>query len=545
MSKVAAYLQEHILGEVTTNSAILNAMSHDGSVLEITPEMVIYPRVTNDIRKVARFAWQLAEKGHVLPVTTRGSGSSTTGAAIGRGIILVTPAHMNRIFEFDAKQKLVRLQPGTPASTVNEALLLHGTAIPALVGLSQHTTIGGVIANDSVGFLSGSRGDIGAWVHQLEVVLANGDVLQTGRISKRELNKKKGLQTFEGEIYRSLDNLIEDSQEVINGKLLSDIRDNVGYSPITRVKRKDGSFDLTPLIVGSQGTLGIISEMIMKNEFVSAHMAVAAVAFSSSETARDALDNLRKLEPAFLEYYDGALFEAAASEGKVYDFYKTACASGSVSTVIMIGFDDFNERARSRKLKKVAKTLQNVEVTLVSANGEDAQEILAIREVTAYSLRPAGKDLSAPPLFDGAYIPSERFDDFSSAVATLAAKHHVTLPLHGRILESVYSTRPQLQFHKVGDKQKVFKLLDEYAKIVESCGGHLIGEGGEGRVKARFAYAPLDDDILEFFTAVKAIFDPFAILNPGVKQTAEIRQLVSQLRTDYDTAQFASYVPYS
>ena len=225
MSKVAAYLQEHILGEVTTNSAILNAMSHDGSVLEIAPEMVIYPRVTNDIRKVTRFAWQLAEKGHVLPVTARGSGSSVTGAAIGRGIILVTPAHMNHIFEFDAKQKLVRLQPGAPSSTVNEALLLHGVAIPTLVGSSQHSTVGGVIANDTVGFLSGSRGDIGSWIHRLELVLANGDVLQTGRISKRELNKKKGLQTFEGEIYRSLDNLIDDNREVINGKLLSNTRD--------------------------------------------------------------------------------------------------------------------------------------------------------------------------------------------------------------------------------------------------------------------------------------------------------------------------------
>ena len=82
MSKVAAYLQEHILGEVTTNPAILDAMSRDGGVLHLMPEMVIYPRVTNDIRKVARFAWQLAEKGHVLPVTVRGAGSDTTGAAI-------------------------------------------------------------------------------------------------------------------------------------------------------------------------------------------------------------------------------------------------------------------------------------------------------------------------------------------------------------------------------------------------------------------------------------------------------------------------------
>jgi FAD/FMN-containing dehydrogenase len=99
--------------------------------------------------------------------------------------------------------------------------------------------------------------------------------------------------------------------------------------------------------------------------------------------------------------------------------------------------------------------------------------------------------------------------------------------------------------HKVGDKQKIFKLLDEYTSIVERHGGHLIGEAGEGRVKARFAYKNLDPAVLELFQSVKAIFDPHAILNPGVKQTTELRQLVSELRNDYDTAAFAEHTLYS
>jgi len=545
MSKVAAYLQEHILGEVTTNSEVLDAMSHDGSVLQIMPEMVIYPRVTNDIRKIARFAWQLAEKGHVLPITARGSGRDQTGAAIGKGIVLVTPAHMNRVFEFDAKQKLVRLQPGATSHSINQALLLHGVAIPAISYSAQYSTIGGAIANNTSGPFAGKHGDVGTWVNQLEVVLANGDALQTRRLSKRELNKKKGLQTFEGEIYRGLDNLIEDNKEMIAEKLASDIRDNVGYSSIAKVKNKDGSFDLMPLIIGSQGTLGIISEMIMKTEFVSSHMGVAAIAFNSSESARDALDVLCKLDPTFLDHFDGAIFDQAAKEGKIYEFYRTAQTNGSVTSVILIGFDDFNERARGKKLKKVTKALQGVETNIVTANGEDAEDLMAIREVTAFSLRPNEKGFSAPPLVDGVYIPSERYGDFSAAVAVLAEKYHVTLPLHGRILENLYYTRPILQLHKVGDKQKIFKILDEFTKLVEHHSGHLIGDAGEGRVKARFAYAQLDDDIKDLFMAVKAIFDPYGILNPGVKQSAEIRELVAQLRPDYDTAQLASYAPYN
>lgn len=543
MSKVAAYLQEHILGEVTTNPAILDAKSRDASVLEITPEMVIYPRVTNDIRKVARFSWQLAEKGHVLPITARGGGSDQTGAAIGKGISLVLTAHMNHIFELAPKQKLIRTQPGTNGYALNSALALHGLGIPSLADHGAPGTVGGAVANDAATSLSGKYGKTGAWVHQLEVVLANGDVLQTGRINKRELSKKKGQQNFEGEIYRNLDNLIEDNQQMIEDKLSDGAIGNAGYASIADVKHKDGSFDLTPLIVGSQGTLGIISEMIMKVEFMSAHKAVALLAFGDREQARDALDQLRALQPAILELFDGSLFKLAAAQGKVYDFYKEL--NGNVGTAIVIGFDDFSDRARTRSLRKVAKALSGTDAFMVTADGEDADELLAVREVTAYALNPVGKDTSAPPLFDGAYIPSERYEDFIVAVNALAEKYHVDLPISGRILEDLYFTRPTLQLRKVGDKQKIFKLLDEYSNLVAHHGGHLIGAAGEGRVKARFAYKQLDDDVLALFSAVKSVFDPYGILNPGVKQTIELRHLVSSLRSEYDIAVGSDYVPYN
>jgi FAD/FMN-containing dehydrogenase len=543
MSKVATYLQEHILGEVSTNPAILAAMSRDASVLEMTPEMVVYPRVTNDIRKVARFAWQLAEKGHVLSLTARGDGTDETGAAIGKGIILTLPSHMNRLFELDSKQKLVRVQPGMNARALNAALMLQGVAIPSLAHSANYGTVGGAVASNTSGPLSGKYGDMSRWTHQLEVVLANGDILQTGRLSKRELNKRKGLQTLEGEIYRNLDNLIEDKKQLISENLVGTVRDNVGYSSIAKVKQKDGSFDLTSLFVGSQGTLGIISEMIMKCDFMSVNTAVLVAAFTNHEMARDTLDQLGECEPAFLEYFDGELFKTAAIQGKKYSFAKEL--DGDLSAVILLGFDDFNERNRSRKLKKATKLLKKIDAYVESADGDAGNELLAVREVTTYSLVPAGSGMSAPPIIDGAYVPRERFEEFSAAVRALGVKHHTAMPLHSHAMENILYTRPALQMHKVSDKQKIFKLLDEYSDLVEQFGGHLIGEGGEGRVKARFAYKHVDAEVLELFAAIKSIFDPYNILNPGVKQMMEVRQLVSQLRSDYDTSAFSNYIPYN
>jgi FAD/FMN-containing dehydrogenase len=529
MSKIAEYLQEHIAGEISSQPALLEGMSHDASVFEIKPEMVMYPRVTSDMRKLMRFSWQLAEKGHILSIVARGGGTDTTGGAIGSGVIVNTVAHMNNILEFDAKQKLVRVQPGLTNKSLSDALALHGMAVPALLYSDITSTVGGAVASNAYGRLSGQFGDMRSWVYQLEVILANGDVLQTERINKRELNRRKGLQTFEGELYRTIDSLIEDNQEAIEEKIGVDSYDASGYSAIAKVKQRDGSFDLTPLFIGSQGTLGIISEMILRAEFTSSSLAVAIAAFSSKELARDALDHLKKFEPAFLDYYDGEFYDVAAARGKKFSFYGETQAGA----VIALGFADFNERARRKKLKKVEKYLSQMEVSYEVANGNDAAALLGATEATAFAISPSDAGAAAPPLFDDAYVPFERFEEFSKAVAALATKYHVALPLHLNALDNLISTRPVLYFHKVSEKQKVFKLLDEYTTLVLAHGGVLVAGGGEGRLKAKFAWETLDDDVRNLYMAVKAAFDPYGILNPGVKQVTDIRQLAAQFRKDY------------
>jgi len=231
MSKITQYLNEHILGEVTSAESVRQRFSRDGSVLSVTPELIVSPRVTNDIRKVARFSWQLAEKGHVLPLTARGGGSDKTGASIGKGIILNTIAHLNNIIYINLKSKdqFVHVQPGVKFGALNETLKSHGMIVPAYPTSSAYSTVGGAVANNASGPQSGLYGTVGDWVKRLEVVLANGDLIETNRISRRELDKKKGLQSFEGELYRKIDGIIEDNQSLIADQIANNERDNVCF----------------------------------------------------------------------------------------------------------------------------------------------------------------------------------------------------------------------------------------------------------------------------------------------------------------------------
>jgi FAD/FMN-containing dehydrogenase len=514
-------------------------MSTDRGILRIKPEIVIFPRSTNDIRKVTRFAWQLAEKGHVLPITVRGAGTDTTGASIGRGVSLVTTAHMNRLFEYDAKQKLVRLQPGATVGALNEALGLQGAAIMPFLGSHEVGTVGGAIASAVTGPYAGKYGTLDGVVEQLEVVLANGDVMQTGRISKRELSRRKGVPGLEGDIYRGIDGLIEEYADVLDTLKANDA---TGYNTIADVKQKDGSFDLTPLFIGAQGTLGIISEMILRSEFRSLHNDVAVLVFEEANAARDALDDLVRLSPALIEYFDASLFEAAAAHGKTYEWFARAKETIAPASVVIATFDEFADRQRAKNLKKIIKQFGAVQgIVVTTAEGSAAEDVLAALDVLYYSSLPDKSEHTSPAIFSGFHIPTGRLEDFATALKALGHKYHINLPLSGHVITNTYAIHPVFDLKKVGDKQKIFKLLDELTKTVYAHGGTMVAEGGEGRLKPKFIYSELDEKRVQLYKDIRSVCDPHGILNPGVKEVTDVRQLAEQLHDDSIHGSYARF----
>jgi len=544
MNKIAQYLNEHILGEVSSTDSVRKRFSNDGSILSITPEIVVSPRTINDIRKIARFTWQLAEKGHVMPITLRGGGSDQTGAAVGKGIIINTLAHLNKIIFISLKNKdlFVHVQPGVSFGTLNDTLKSHGVTIPTAPSSATYSTIGGAVANNASGPTSGRYGSTGDWVKRLEIVLANGDLIESSRISRRELDKKKGLQTFEGEIYRKIDGMIEDSQQLIKDQIDINNSDNTGYPGIAKVKTRDGSFDLTPLFIGNQGTLGIISEIVMRTDFCNIEESAIVATFANPEVARDAADIMATLKPLSIDVIDGSLFDIASTHGKKYLFQADE-PGVNINTVLFVNFDDLSESARNHKMKNAIKKLAKLDTTIFTSIDHPIEELYAIREVSSVIFQPESKEESMPSLIDGASIPANRREDFITAVAELASKHHISLPMTIQWLNGVVHVRPTMQLQKVGDKQKVFKLINDYAELVTKHDGNISVESGEGRLKTAAAYGQMDKDLVDLYTQIRLAFDPFGTMNPGVKQKSELKTLVSQLNPSYNLADFAKYSP--
>ena len=524
MSKVASYLQGHISGELSVRADDRNEYSTDSGVLEAKPGMIVFPRNTNDIRKVLRFSLQLASKGHKLPIAVRGQGRNTVSAAISDGLVIDMSRHMKDLYEYDAKQKLVRLQPGISIDTVQQALKLQGSAIPQLDGLSG--TVGGAIASDSVGWLGGKYGRIGEAIEKLEVVLDSGDIIQTGLLSRREVEKKKGLATREGDIYRGIDTILEEHSSYLSSH--ADKHFNSGYPGIFDVRSKKGTLDLAPLLVGSQGTLGVIVEMIARTEFIPSEFSIGVAAFASNDAAFDALQQLEATDPASIEYFDGRFITNAQAQG--YEFSWLGDSAENPAAIILFAYNDFNERTRSKRLAKAEKMLVGSGVSVFVATDDNSyHKLMSLREIFEYTERPNGTK-NAPRLLPGFSVDRAHFPELQTKLNELENKLHAPLPLYGSWTNEIFTVLPAVSLASVGDRQKIFKIIDGMNAVVRDSGGELVAAEGEGRLLSRFVRADWDDEYAEIVAKVKQVFDPNGILNPGAKASVELKDLVAGLK---------------
>lgn len=545
MNKVASYLQEHIAGEVFDSEHIRRRFSTDASILTIKPSLVVYPRTTNDVRKVARFSWQLAEKGHVLPVTARGNGTDLGGAALGKGIIMSFPAHLNRILELDTKQKLVRVQPGVNFKSLQETLHTHGLFLPPFPASYEYSTIGGAIANNTSGIKSHKYGDMRKWVDRLEVVLANGEIIQTGRISKRELGKKLGLATLEGEIYRAIDAILHEDISLLDSyeNSLKVTKDSVGYA-INDVAGKGGSVDLTPLFVGSQGTLGIVTEAILKVSAYTPASAVLVASFSSIDDALEAAEQLEGLKPSVLEVLDGDVLSFAQKHNNLMVPGDLAVSERLPAAILMAESDDPTPRVRSKFLKKAAKLVSAITETYIATEDFDELEKLwALRYATSMFMSHDVGGLAAVPIIEDAAVPKVALHQFVAEVKSLGKKHHTELAVWVHVASANVHVLPLADLSKLGDRQKVFKLMDDYYRTVIKLGGTVASEHSDGRLRVPYTKLQTGDEIMAVFERLKKAADPFDMLNPGVKTGTTIKDLIELLRKEYSFVHLADFLP--
>lgn len=541
MSKVAQYLRQHIVGEVTAAQSVRDFFSTDGSIFTVTPQLVVYPRTTDDLRKIARFSWQLASRGKPISITARGAGSDQAGAALGDGISVVFPAHMNKLLELDTKKNLARVQPGINYRNFQDTIKTHGRFLPPYPSSIDFSTIGGAVANNAAGERTIKYGATREFVKGLRVVLANGELIETGRLSKRDLNRKKGLATFEGEIYRKLDGILSDNAELVTTIKKNVSKNSTGYD-LADVKRSDGSFDLTPLIVGSQGTLGIVSEVTLEIVPNNMQRTLVVIGFDSIDAADKVVDEIKKLGPAALEMVDKHLLEFI---NKHYpDQLKGLIESPFPEILLMVEFDDIGRSVQAKKIKKLTKVIKKVTTDFqVTDNYEERDELWKIRHSAAAVIAHSEGKKKALPIIEDGVVPQEHFTEFIHNIYELFKKYGLESAVWGHAGNANLHMQPFLDLSTLGDRQKAFKIMDEYYAMVMKMGGSTAGEHNDGRLRAPYLPALYGPEVYKLFEATKLIFDPHNILNPGVKIGVTKDDQLRELRHEYNMDHLGHHLP--
>ncbi len=530
MNKVAQYLQEHLNGEVAGGLDVRQFYSRDASILSIIPSVVAFPRDENDVRKAARFSWQLAERDQLLPITARGGGTDTSGAAIGSGILLVFTKHMNRIVELSPKTRTVAVEPGVTYQQLEDILQTHGFSLPPQPGTSAVATIGGGIANNSIGSRSLKYGSTGDYVENLRVVLANGEVIETGPLSKRELNRKLGLSTFEGEVYRQLDTLLEENSELIS-QGLPGVKTNynaTGYDIFS--VRKGSSFDLTPLFIGSQGSLGIISEASLRLEPLKPYRAISMLIFEQLEQFEEVLPRLLKLNPSyFMAMNRTALVQASRSNPAMYNGVSSQPAA---AVHAFIEFDSPKENDRKRLMKSLRKIVEKIGGEFMPViEPADQEKYDKLLHSSSTVLRASNQDASPVPVGEDVAVPPDRLVDLMRKIEALYGSVELE-PAMWVDASGIVRMRPFLHLGEIGDRQKLFKLTDGLYTDVLEMGGSTTAAAGDGRVRAHYNQKLYGEKLNQVMLAVKKIFDPKGLLNPGVK-TASLDEMKALIADNY------------
>jgi FAD/FMN-containing dehydrogenase len=481
----------------------------------------------------------------VIPMTARGSGTDQSGAAIGSGVILAFPAHMHRILELDSKTGTVTVEPGINYGKLQQTLHTHARFLPPFPASAEYSTLGGAVANNSSGEKTVKYGDTRKYVKALRVVLANGEVIETKRLSKRELNKKLGLATFEGEIYRNLDTLIEENYQLIKGMQMNLTKNSAGYA-LNEVKRRDGSFDLTPLIVGSQGTLGLVTEVTLTTEPHNPNTTLIAAYFDDLRVAEEVILELRRLPdmPSAIEMVDENLLNFVHANNP--NQLKGLIEPPFPRLVMLIEFDNMNERQQKRLAKKTAKILGRSQVTYqVETDSLKRDELWKLRHAAGTVLSHAEGNAKALPIIEDGIVPVDRFSEYMDNVYKIFQSYNLQISLWGHAGDANLHMQPFMDLAQVGDRQKIFKIIDDYYSMVISLDGSTSGEHNDGRLRGPYLKKLYGQEIYDLLSRVKAIFDPYGTLNPGVKINVGLDDVKPLLRQEYNLAHLYDHLPRS
>jgi FAD/FMN-containing dehydrogenase/Fe-S oxidoreductase len=493
-----------IAGEVRCDDVFLQLFASDASIYEMKPLGVIRPRSAADVSACVRYA---AEKR--IPIHARGAGTGVAGESLGSGLILDFSAHLRRVIRLEPER--VRLQPGVVHERLNAILRPLGRVLGPDPASDQVTTVGSMIAIDAGGSRWLKYGSMRRHVQSLQVVLADGEILEVGR---EELADGASASTIprKRDLVNRLAALLTDNAELIRRHQPNTPQNHCGYDLVDILA--DGHIDLARLLVGSEGTLALITEATLRTEALPRYRGVAVILFDSVEKAARAVPDVVASSPSACDLMDRRHLSLARAAEPRFD-QLIPLETEAALLVEQDGEDSLEVRGRLNRLvnelwqqKRVAfgarQAFEDNETELFWRLDDKEQPVL---------YRTAGLNRPLPIVEDMAVSPGV-LPDFLVRMQNVLKRNQVTAALYCHAGQGQLHVQPFLDLGGPDDVQRMRRLAEELYEEVFSLGGSIGGEHACGLSRTAFVRRQAGP-LFDVFREVKRIFDPANIFNPG------------------------------
>lgn len=530
-------------GGISTDKDILKKYSTDESIFCIHPQIVIQPKNQRDIEIAVTVLGKETSTFPSLSLTPRAAGTGLSGGSLTDSVIIDVNAHMHHIAEVTQTKGMttVTVEPGAMWRDVEKELKKHNVYLPSYPASKDICSIGGSIANNAAGPDSLRYGHCADWVASLDVTLYDGHTYTLKPITYSEyktLTKKtNALATILKEIFT----IVEKNEKQIHNAKPKTKKNSAGYplwdvfdGSIASFKKGKAKMDLTRLISGSQGTIGVITSATLRTEPINDDTELIVIPVFDLQDAGKVIVKALDYDPINVEIFDSLTFDLAM---KNPEFFKDRLGSVEYYKVLLSMYTLYHVRY-ARKIpeftllvtldKKTLRTRtpQGIVKSLKNNHGKRARLVTnKIEKEMLWQIRRASYTLSKfqdknkrPAAFlEDMTVPPQNLTKFFLEIKRLLKKYNITAAVHGHGGNGHLHFYPLLDFTNKTTPALVEKMAEEFFATAVKFDGNICGEHNDGIIRTPHLSKMFTKNIRHLFEVVEHTFDPDDIFNPGKK----------------------------
>lgn len=527
-------LKQKLDGEVSWDNKTLSEYSKDASLFEVKPSAVVFPKTREDVKKLVRFVTEQKKFGHNISLTGRSAGTDMSGGPLTESLVVEFNKYLNHIGEIGENYGVS--EPGAYYRDFEKETLKKGLIFPSYPASRELCGIGGIVNNNSGGEKTLTYGKTEKYILGLKMILRDGEEHTFQPITMPELEKKINENSLEGEIYKKIFRLVQDNYEDLQKAKPKVSKNSTGYYLWNVWDKERGIFDLTKLIVGAQGTFGLLTEATLGLVKPKPHRRMLVIFLNDFKILGKVVQIVLNHEPESFESYDDHTTKIALRvfpdilarlKGNVVklawqflpEFWMTL-KGGMPKLILMAEFTSSSGEEAEKSARAAATELTQFNLkTLVTKTNDQSEKYWVVRRESFSLLRKHSKHMRTAPFIDDFAVRPDNLPEFLPKLYAILDEYEkdMTYTVAGHVGDGNFHIIPLIDPGKPGIKQKIKDLGEKVYALVRDYEGSISAEHNDGLIRTPYLQMMYGEKICNLFQETKNIFDPDNIFNPGKK----------------------------